>query len=68
MNQSEHDHVELTVQRMADLHAAHLEAQSDLQRNVSRLTLALSRPRVLAIVIMVVLPGSLSTVRHRGLV
>jgi uncharacterized membrane protein len=43
------DHVEMTVQRMAELHAQQLEAQSALQRRVSRLIMALSRPRAVVI-------------------
>ena len=44
------DHVEMTVQRMAELHAQQLDAQSPLQRRVTRLIMALSRPRVVVVV------------------
>lgn len=46
--ESDADHVELTVQRMAELHAQHFEAQSGLQRRVARLTGVLARPTFLA--------------------
>ncbi len=46
--QSEADHVEMTVQRMAELHTRQRDGQSLLQRRVSSLTYALSRPRVAA--------------------
>ncbi len=49
------DHIEMTVQRMAELHARHLEAQSPLQRWVTRLTASLSRPRVLAAIAFVII-------------
>ena len=45
------DHVEMTVQRMAELHAQQLDAQSPLRRRVSRLTLTLSRPRAVVIAV-----------------
>jgi len=43
------DHIEMTVQRMAELHAQQLESQSPLQRKVTRLILTLSRPRAVVI-------------------
>lgn len=49
------DHVEMTVQRLAELHAKELETQSPLQRRVSRLTLTLSRPRAVVIAVGLVL-------------
>ena len=55
MTAKEVNHVEMTVQRMAELHAQHVEAQSPLQRRVTRLTAALSRPRALAVVAALVL-------------
>ena len=41
----EADHIELTVQRMAELHACHVDAQTPMQRHVSRATRWLSTPR-----------------------
>ena len=49
------DHVEMTVQRMAELHAQQLEGQSSLQRRVNRLILTLSRPRAVMIAVALVL-------------
>ena len=49
------DHVETTVQRMAELHAQAMESRSPLQRSVTRLTAALSRPRAVAAAVTVVL-------------
>ena len=40
---------------MAELHAAHLEAQSKLQRSVSRLTRFISNPRIAAVGLAIVL-------------
>ena len=51
----EDDPVELTVRRMAELHSAHNEAQSRLQRSVSRLTRSLSQPLAVAVALLVVL-------------
>jgi len=56
------DHVEMTVQRMAELHAQQLDAQSPLQRRVSRLTLTLSRPRAVVIAVGLVLVWMLLSV------
>ena len=47
--ESDADHVELTVQRMAELHAQHYEKQSALQRRIARLTGLLARPLSLAV-------------------
>jgi uncharacterized membrane protein len=55
MTEPDTDHVEMTVQRMAELHARHLEAQSPLQRWVTRWTAALSRPRVSAVLVATIL-------------
>ena len=49
------DTVELTVQRMAELHAQHADAQSPLQRRVARLTATLARPGSLAVVVAIAL-------------
>ena len=49
------DHVELTVRRMAELHAAHVERASPLQRRVAHITSALAKPRTLALCFAVIL-------------
>ena len=49
MADSDTDQVELTVQRMAELHARHVEAQTAMQRHVSRVTRWLSTPRAVPI-------------------
>lgn len=48
------DHVELTVQRMAELHADHEERATPLQRGVARLTASLARPRSLALALAII--------------
>ena len=49
-NASELDQIEATVQRMADMHARHVEAQTPVQRRISRATRWLSKPLALPIV------------------
>ena len=51
----EDDPVELTVRRMAELHSAHNDAQSRLQRQVSRLTRLLAQPLAVGVALLVVL-------------
>ena len=43
------DYVEQTVARMAELHAEHYAAQSDLQRRITRLTSYLANPLTVAL-------------------
>jgi uncharacterized membrane protein len=49
------DSVEMTIQRMAELHAAHLQSHSPLQRLVSRFTRTIYNPRAAAVVLLAVL-------------
>ena len=51
MADSDTDQVELTVQRMAELHARHVDAQTPMQRHVSRATRWLSTPRAVPIAV-----------------
>ena len=49
------DHVELTVQRMAELHAAHREGASGLQKSVAKVTSAVGHPLAVLIALILVL-------------
>lgn len=54
MDQSRTDHIEATVQQMAELHAQHAKDLSRSRRRVIRTTAALAQPRLILVVLLFV--------------